>query len=70
MDKELQRLLQLAGIKSGESKYAVLLPALPGQEMRALLDKLKSIADDESVWNEVDIEGEKYIATGVSRDLT
>lgn len=35
--------------------------------MRELLDKLKEITSDESRWNEIVIDGDTYLATGVTR---
>lgn len=66
----LDRLKVLAGIKPAQTGVIVLLPeGTPVEEMRGLLDKLKLIIDDKSKWNELEIDGQKYIGTGVVRDL-
>jgi hypothetical protein len=69
LEIDLDRLRQLAGIKAEKPIVAVLLPRQPANEMRSLLDKLKKIVDDEDMWTEIDFNGQKYIATGVERDL-
>lgn len=71
MNEDLRRLKQLAGIKDDQSdnKVVVLLPQQPAEQMRKLLDRLKEICDDSSAWNEVEIDGQKYVATGVERDF-
>jgi hypothetical protein len=72
MSDELDRLRQLAGIrqKADPEEVIVLLPDLPVQQTRALLDRLKEIAGEpDANWTEIEIEGVMYRATGVRRDL-
>ena len=73
MNQELTiiRLRELAGIKESEEVVAVLLPRKPADDMKDLLGKLKdiwNIPQDQNL-TAVDLNGEKYIATGVKRDL-
>lgn len=70
MTDNFDRLRALAGIKREEEEVIVLLPRLPVEQTRKLLDKLKEIAEEEDHnWTEIDIDGVKYQATGVQRDL-
>lgn len=66
-DKELDRFLFLAGVRQEPDEIIVLLPKDPALTMRELLDKLKEITSDESRWNEIVIDGDTYLATGVTR---
>lgn len=66
---DLDQLKQLAGIPVIPEQLPVLLPAQNSQQMRELLDKLKAIADDETQWHVIEIDGVPYMATGVERDL-
>jgi hypothetical protein len=68
---DLDRLRALAGIKrdADPEEVIVLLPELPIEQMRDLLERLKEIAGEpDANWTEIEIGGVKYRATGVRRD--
>ncbi len=72
MPDDLDRLRVLAGIAKSEEpeRVLVMLPELPAAEMRRLLDRLKEIADEpREDWTVINIDGVRYRATGVTRDL-
>lgn len=67
----LKRLRELAGIKEPTEIVAIHLPKKPAEEMKELLEKLKSIWGIPQNQNltAIDHEGETYVATGVEREL-
>ena len=72
MSDDLDRLRELAGIAKQKSAdgVVVLLPAMPIEQMRRLLDRLKEIAEEpDADWTTIHIDGVPYKATGVVRDL-
>lgn len=72
MSDDLDRLRELAGVQKEKSSDGaiVLLPDMPVEAMRRLLDRLKEIAEEpDTDWTTIHIDGVPYKATGVVRDL-
>ena len=66
---DLARLKELAGIKEHNNKICIRKDKLSDiQEMGNLLEKLKEVWNEPNLkFNEFDLEGTTYIATGIEK---